>query len=388
MKKRLHFILLLCVSFLPFLLELPYCFHAMRISSAERWNWCFGLWAILLAALAVFFRLNASRKPALKTDAGESNCQTETCRLDGHAQDVEKERSDLLWRLTSLVFPLFLLLFGYVRHIHLAILLGGISLPFTLAGCLFGWRNILPLLPSFCTLVLFCPSVGIVLSTLLMLEGIILKFFCALVFTVLLPCLLFFKLPRIRLETLVFCGIALLIALGYWARRGTVSRHPPLKPVFDGLVSPRFRGIEESISVADRQFFGDCDIKRFLFNDQNGNVIQVLAVSRIDNIHQIHPTVYCLRVSGFQTLVEHAYRLPQAGESVEVLETLGERSGEKRLFWQWFSNSSYSTSNFLLFRTLYSSASDWSVFIVDMPLDGTLEEGQKILYSFISEFTP
>ncbi|MBR4675600.1 MAG: exosortase-associated EpsI family protein [Victivallales bacterium] len=386
--KRSHSIVLLCASFLPFLFELPYCFHAMRISSAERWNWGFGLWAILLAALAVFFRLKTSRTPARKRDAGESNCQTETCRLDEHAQDAEKEPSDVLWRFASLVFPLFLLLFGYARQIHLAILLGGISLPFTLAGCLFGWRNILLLLPSCCTLVLFCPSVGILLSALLNLDGVLLKLLCALGFLVLLPCLLYCKKSKINLEAFLFSGIALIVAAGYWMRSGAVSRHPALLPVFDGLVSPHFRGVQESVSAADRQFFGDSDVKRFLFNDQNGNAIQVLVVSRIDNVHQVHPTAYCLRVGGFQMLHEHAYRLPQAGEAVEVLETLGERSGEKRLFWQWFSNSSYSTSNFMLFRTLYSSATDWSVFIVDMPFDGTQEEGQEILFSLISEFTP
>ena len=52
--------------------------------------------------------------------------------------------------------------------------------------------------------------------------------------------------------------------------------------------------------------------------------------------------------------VERVDGHPEAGETVEVLETLTERFGEKRLFWQWFSNSSYSTSSFLLFRTLGS----------------------------------
>ena len=71
-----------------------------------------------------------------------------------------------------------------------------------------------------------------------------------------------------------------------------------------------------------------------------------------------------------------------------MLETVAEREGEKRLLWQWFTTPDYSTSNFLLFRALYSPANNWSSFIIDMPLEGTLEEGQQLLQGFISDFTP
>ena len=389
MKKSVLFRLLLGVSFLPFLLELPYCIRAMRISPAERWNWCFALWAILLAAVAVVLRRRRLTHEPGDTPLGEAIGQGETCRTEVSMLEVVDGFHFAVWRYACLLPTLLLLLYGYVKHIHLAVLLGGILLPYMLAACLFGWGKALPLFPSGGVLVLFCPSVGILLSALLTQDGVLLKLLCGLGFTVLLPCLLYCKMPKISLEAVAFCGLALLIVAGYWVHAGAATRHPAMLPVFDGLLSSRFRGIQESISASDRQFFGDSDIRRFLFNDQDGQVIQVLAVSRIDNIHQIHPTSYCLRVGGYQTLHEHAYCLPYAdGETVEVLETLAERSGEKHLFWQWFSNSSYSTSSFFLFRTLYSPASDWSVFIVDMPLDCSLEEGQRLLHDLIIDFIP
>ena len=386
MKKR-YSILLLCLASIPFMLELPYACQAMRVSSAERWNWGFVLWAALLAVSAFLLRRWKEGREAEAAALREVTSHSEECKT----QHSEKGRGHTsAWRYATVLPPLILLLFGYVKHIHLAVLVGGIFLPYMLAGCLLGWRKVLQLLPSCCVLLFFCPSIGVFLSTIFMLDGLLLKAFCALVFTLLTPCLVLCKIPRISFETLAFGGIALLIACCYWVRGCTISRHPSLLPVFDNLVSSGFRGIEEEISATDRHFFGDSDIKRFLFTDPNGNTIQVLVVSKIDNIHQIHPTAYCLRVGGFHTQLEHSRRLQTMAKNplAEVLETLAERSEEKRLYWQWFSTPEYSTSNFLLFRTLYSPANDWSVFIIDMPLNGTLEEGQKILQDFISVFTP
>lgn len=381
--KRVYSILLLGISLMPFVLELPYACRTMLYSSAECWNWCFVFWAALLAFLAVFLRQWKEEHERAEKAYREDGCRQETPAL-------EAGRSLPVWRFASLLPAMFLLLFGYLKQIHLAVLLGGIFLPFALAGFLFGWRKVLPLLPCCGVLMFFCPSIGVFLSTLFTLDGLLLKGLCALAFTALLPCILFCRMPKLRMEALLFGGVALFIACFYWVRSGAMLRHPSLLPVFDNLISKQFRGVEEEISAGDRHFYGDSTIKRFYFNDQNGNTIQVLVLSNIDNVHQVHPTAYCLRVGGYQTMVEHARRLPQNGNcpTAEVLETLAERSEEKRLFWQWFSTPEYSTSNFLLFRTLYSPANDWNVFVIDMRLNGTLEDGQRLLHDFISEFMP
>ena len=390
MKRKLCF-LVLGLSTLPFLFELPYAFKAMQISSAERWNWCFIIWAGLLVAFAYYLRHWMEQRAA---EYKAFLCPDIISQEDGQQSAGKVVRTVPERHCTlSYILPipaLLLLLFGYVKHIHLAVLIGSIVFPYTLAGYLFGWHKVWQLLPGCCVLLFFCPSIGVFLSTVFTLDGLLLKAICALVFTVLMPLLVFFKVPKITVETFVFVCIALLLAGSYWLRSGAIARHPSLVPVFDDLISTHFRGVEDEISSGDRHFFGDSNIKRFLFNDQKGNIIQVLVVKDIDNIHQIHPTAYCLRVGGYQTTVEHSRHLsPNAkNSSPEVLETLAERSEEKRLLWQWFSTPEYSTSNFLLFRTLYSPSKEWSVYIVDMPLNGTLEEGQQLLQKFIAEFTP
>lgn len=359
---KTHWKILLCaLATLPFIWELPYAFHAMVISPAERWNWCFGLWALVLLSLACVL----------------------SCRNASSGGDAKHSA----WRFASLLPATLLLLFGTIKHIHLAFLMGGILLPYTLASCLFGARMAMLLLPGCGLLVLFSPSVGIILSTLIPQDGILLKSILAILLTCLLPCLVLLRVKRIKLEALAFAGIALLIAVAYVAHGHASSRQPALLPVFDSLISPHFRGVQDKPSAADRQFFGDSNIMRFTFCDQAGNAIQVLMVNKIDNIHQIHPTTYCLRVNGYEILTEHALHLPQEGglQPMDVWELIVENNGEKHIFWQWYSNRKYSTANFLLFRAVYSPAQNWSVYILEIPVAADIEATRHTLRNFIAE---
>ena len=361
--KRSWKILILALAMLPFISELPYMFHAMAISPAERWNWCFLILALLLISLAgVIASINDSVHNATGLSA---------------------------WRFAYLIPAVLLLLFGTIKHIHLAFLMGGILLPYTLAYCLYGWKLTLLLLPGCGMLALSCPSIGIILSTFFPKDGIVLKSILAALLTILFPCLALIRIPRLKMEALAFAGLALLVAGAYVVHGHASSRQPPLLPVFDGLISQHFRGVQDTVSAGDRQFFGNSNIKRFTFTDQAGNAIQVLTVSKIDNIHQIHPSTYCLRVSGYQILEEHTLHLPQEGEMqpMDVQEYIVERNGEKRIFWQWYSNRKYSTASFLLFRAVYSPAQNWSVYLMEIPSTNT-DTTRQTLRNFIQENLP
>ncbi len=362
MKKSWK-ILFLALATLPFIWELPYVFHAMAISPAERWNWCFLVLALLLLSFAGII---ASIKDSLPK-ATESSA----------------------WRFVCLIPAVLLLLFGAIKHIHLAFLMGGILLPYTLAYCLYGWRLALLLLPGCGMLALSCPSIGIILSTIFPKDGIVLKSILAALLTILFPCLALLRIPRLKIEALAFAGLALFVAGAYVVHGHASSRQPPLLPVFDNLISQNFRGVQDTVSAGDRQFFGDSNIKRFSFNDQAGNTIQVLTVSKIDNIHQIHPSTYCLRVGGYQILEEHTLHLPQEGkmQPMDVQEYIVERNGEKRIFWQWYSNRKYSTASFLLFRAVYSPAQNWSVYLMEIPSTDT-DSTRQTLRTFINENLP
>ncbi len=382
--KRVSAILLLTLSLLPTALEVPYCVNAMRFSPAERWNWCFWLGGLLVLVATVIF------SKFLKTKVSDGACVSTP-----DAEDAEKcasaEQGACWRRMLVLLPPVLLVVFGYLKQIHLAILLGGMLLPEAVVCWLYGWTAALRGIPACGVFILSCPNIGILLATVIPWDGVLLKTILALVLAGGLPFLYLIRLPRFHLEGVLFGLVALLVlAGGLLARGGAVARNAPLVPVFDRLTSDDFRGIQESESDADRRFFGQSTIKRFLFTEEEGIPIQVLTVSQIDNIHQVHPTIYCLRVGGFELTLEHTYAFtPSEGHPpVAVLETLAMRGDERHLFWQWFSNASYSTPSFLLFRTFYSPTDDWSVFIVDLPVPGTLEESQELLRRFIANFLP
>jgi hypothetical protein len=364
MNKHLKHILFLAAASLPFVCELPYAWRAMLVSPAERWNWCFALWSIVLfLAGAAWNRWK-------------------------EAPSDQKSTTSTPLRFALLAPAVLLLSLGYFRHIHMAILLGGIMLPMSLANVFYGWRVLRVLLPACGVLVLFCPSVGIWLSTLLPLNGILLKLLLAGGFTLLFPLLVSNLLTHFPVEKTLFCAIALLLAAGYWLNGQLLTRQPPLRPQFDSLLSSQFRGIQEPEDERDRQFFGNSNIQRYFFQDEKKQPFQVLAISDIDNIHNVHPTTYCLRSSGYQILSETSRFFPPDDHlpQIEVLEILADFHGEKNLFWQWYSTPSFSTCNFLLFRMLYSKKDNWSVFILNTPVRYSLETTRFQLRTFLQDF--
>jgi len=364
MNKHIKRILFLTAASLPFVCELPYALRAMRVSPAERWNWCFALWAIVL----------------FLTGAAWNRWK--------EAPSDRKSATSAPLRFALPVPAVLLLSLGYCRHIHLAILLGGIMLPLSLANVFYGWRVLRVLLPACGVLVLFCPSVGIWLSTLLPLDGFLLKLLLAGGFTLLFPLLVSNSLTRFPVEKTLFCATALLLAAGYWLNGQLLTRQPPLRPQFDALLSSKFRGIQEPEDERDRQFFGNGNIQRYLFQDEKQHSIQVLAISDIDNIHNVHPAIYCLRCSGYKILSETSRLFPPDDHlpQIEVLEILTELHGEKILFWQWYRITSFSTCSFLLFRMLYSKKDNWSVFILNTPVRYSLETTQFKLRTFLRDF--
>ncbi|MBQ6471683.1 MAG: exosortase-associated EpsI family protein [Victivallales bacterium] len=307
---------------------------------------------------------------------------------DAPAEQVQAPPQPSPLRYALLTPALLLLALGYFRHINLALLLGGILLPMTLAGIFFSVRLLRLLLPGCGVLALFCPGIGIWLSTFLPMDGFLLKLLLALILTLLFPLLTGNLLTRLPLEKTIFCATALLLAAGYWSNGQFLTRQPPLLPRFDSLLSPNFRGILESANESDRQFFGNSNIRRYIFQDAGNHPFQVLAVSEIDNIHNVHSILYCIRVGGYRILSDASRSFPADGDlpPLHVQEILAEHHGEKTLFWQWYSTPAASTHSFLLFRMLYSPKDNWSVFICSTPVRDSLEASQKQLRTFLHDF--
>ena len=357
MKKFLPISALLA-SALPFALKLPYCLQAMKSSPAERMNWCFLVGALLLAALSL---------PKI---------------IEG---DFPKHSFAPL-KLLALLPPALLIIFGFVKNIHLAALLGGALLPCSAIYCIYGWRELFLLFPAFGMLILSIPNIGLLASSVLELDGLLIKLVIALLLVSSIPFFYILKSPIPKPATALFCLLALLVVIAYLAGgHYSNSMRPPLMPEFDKLILNEFRGIQQGDSSIFRNFYGDSDIRRFIFSDKNNNIINILQVSKIQNIHNVHPTTFCIRVSGYDIVSEHTLHIPQTEQhpAFDVQEIVAEKNSGRHIFWQWYSTPEKSTASFLLFRTLYSSNGNWTAFIADAPVNTSIEHTQELLKSLI-----
>ena len=360
MKKAIPH-LLLPLSLIPFALELPYCFSAMRVSPAERFNWCFLIAAFLLV---IFIGPKLVEQGFPKVNF-----------------------KPLKWLVV--IPPLALWLFGLVRNIHLATLLGGGLLPCAIVYCIYGWRELFLLSPAFGVLLLSIPNIGLLLSSVLGFDGILIKTIFALVLAAIIPILYVLRNPIPKPSTAFFCALALLVAFAYLAGgHYSASLCSPTIPDFDKLISEEFRGIRQSDTSQYKNFYGDSDIRQFNFTDKAGNVANILLVSKIQNIHNVHPTTFCIRVGGYAILSEQTMHIKQDGQhqAFDVQEIIAEKNGRKHIFWQWYSTPDKSTASFLLFRTLYSSQGNWTAFLVDAPVNATAEDARNMLQSLIRGF--
>ncbi len=358
--KRLLPTIAILISLLPFAVELPYCFSAMKSSPAERLNWCFLLGAIILAALVLPKIIKGGRP---KPSFAPLKCIT-------------------------LVPPMLMLLFGIVKHIHLAILLGGALLPCSAIYCIYGWRELFLLAPAFGTLVLSIPNVGLLLSSVLGFDSILIKTIAALLLAAAIPFFYILKNPVPKPTTTFFCLFAILVALAYLAGgHYSAALRPSVMPDFSKLIFNDFRGIQQRESPRDKRFYGDSDIRRFTFTDGN-NIVNILQVSKIQNIHNVHPTTFCIRISGYDIVSEQTFHIPQDGKrpAFDVQEIVAQKNNQRHIFWQWYSTPEKSTASFLLFRTMYSSDGNWTAFLADTPANESIEQSRKALQSLIQGF--
>jgi hypothetical protein len=360
MKKHLP-ILPLLLSLVPFAVKLPYCFEAMKSSPAERFNWCFLVGAIFLAALALP-KIFADGFP--KVDFKPLKC-------------------------VVVVIPLMLVLFGVLRNIYLAVLLGGAALPFSIVYCIYGWREAFLLLPAFGMLLLSIPNVGLLLSSLLGWKDLLIKVTIAILLVAAIPLFYTLKKPVPKLSTAIFCSIAILVALAYLASgHYSAALQLPVAPDFGKLISDNFRGVKQ-IDVSNyKNFYGDSDIRLFSFSDNDGNMSNILQVSKIQNIHNVHPTTFCIRISGYGIVSEQTIHLSSKGNApaFDVQEIVAEQNGMRHIFWQWYSTPHKSTASFLLFRTLYSPNGEWTAFLMDASVNGSIESTREMLHSMILAF--
>ena len=333
----------------------------MKSSPAERLNWCFLIGTFFIAALAI---------PKIIEDG------------------IPKTTFAPL-KCITLLPPALLVLFGIVKNIHLAILLGGVLLPCSAIYCIYSWRELFLLSPAFGVLILSIPNVGLLFSSVLGFNGQLIKTVIAFLLAMVIPFFYILKKNIPKPSTTLFCSLAILVALAYLASgHYSASIHPSVIPNFGKLIFNDFRGIQQGDSSQFINFYGDSDIRRFIFTDNNNNIINILQVSKIKNIHNVHPSTFCIRVAEYSILSEQTLHIPQKGKqpAFDVQDIVAQKSNSKHIFWQWYSTPEKSTASFLLFRTLYSSNGNWTALLVDAPINESIENTRQLLQNLIQGF--
>lgn len=384
MKSR-HLNWLTALSLIPLLLEMPYVFRTMGNSPLESKNYVFLLLAIAQVAFAIFM--------------GHKN---NTLKLDGKLNTA---------CLLITLFSAACLAVSWYKLVHLAVIISSIGLFWSVTCIVYSWPTACALLPACAMFLLGVPSTGFLLGNATGLNGLAAK---ALLAAVLLPLTPLLSSPKYcpPPAALLYAGTALAIAACYGMKMTTGRLAPPLMTHFKTLAADGFHGTDMAISEADKTFYGNSDISRFLFSDAEGHAIHVLEVANVADIHAIHPMAYCLRASGYTLESEQTFaittlpnlrrshltlpnlqmnhltdsRTSHGNSQIFINEIVSSRGGRRSLHWQWYTTPEHSTASFLLFRSIYSPAENWRMIHVSTDLASTPEKSRLRLQHFLQAF--
>ncbi len=352
--------LLPLAGLLPLLADFPYLVATLGNSPVDRFNWVL-LLAALLAGVTGHFLLPAK------------------CR-----GIVFEARA--LWVVAAGVLLLPLALF---LRIHAACQVAAVLLTWGLAWLVHGWKYAWKFLPLTILWLLgitgallwleylFGRSLPINKGVQLLLGGL-----CGL-----------WWLVQLRWEycppvsSLLF---ALLVMGGLWLAMlppGKSSTAAPcvLTPGPDAF--PHFLGREIPLSDGDRRFFAKCRCSRWCFasEEQPEMAAELLAVEEIRDVHAIHSARYCLRMGGYRFLKTAVRNVAPDGAPPLFVEefSLMNARGKPLYGWVWYSNTSFSTPSYVLFRLKWRLApQDWHAYQLFVE-EGDADKGCRLLQDFL-----
>lgn len=357
MKSR-HLNWLVVLSLVPLLWELPYVFRAMSTSPLEARNHYFILLAIAQAAFALYI---------------------------GHKHDTLKfsEKPNVAF-LSFVLISLACLAVSWHKNVHFAMLLSSTCLFWSSSCTIFNWPTACSLLPSCAMFMLGVPSTGFLLSNATGMSGLAAKTIFAVLLLLLTPLASSNCRPSPN-KLLYFCACLALVA-SYGMKLTTGRMAPALLLHCSTMSAADFNGTNMEITEADRSYYGQSDIQRYLFLDATGTAIHVLDVSKVADIHSIHPMAYCLRASGLTLESEQTVAIKADGRVAYIHEIITSGNGRRYIHWQWYSTPENSTANFLLFRSAYSKADDWRMIQLTTDLTDTPADSRLRLMRFTEAF--
>lgn len=351
--------LLLIGSFLPYAWKLPYMTNAWRSSPMDRFDWLF----LLLAAVALLATLRVLL--------------------------ARRSRTQCVY-LVALLPSLLLMALGVALEIHAAAIMGAVAFSWSMLWFALGWRSAYTAVPIYAIMGLSCTSTSYWLgyfSGSLQWNGLAIKG----VLTLLLLAWLLhnvFRERQVRRETFCFYLAFAVLIFSAWQARTLYRTAAPFLPDFHTLDRGEFFGQAMEITPADERFFGASDIGKYIFASDD-SIVTVLAVTCVDDIHQIHPASHCLRVSGWAIDAENIDSVDVASQRLYVSEIIARRDGQRIMVWVWYSSADASTGNFLAFRRLWRQGTPWFTAQVSTPCaQGTENDARAVLSKFLAITTP
>ncbi len=343
---------LLSIGFLPYLVKLPYMFHAWRSSPQDNLDWIFILlFAFLFPAVSL---RNNKCKPIARPD----------------------------------YYALFLLvpaLLGYGLFLHARInaaqIASGIAIAFAVLWLLGGGRNAYRLLPAFGILALGTTSSTYWISYFvsgfpLSVSGFAIKTIAAIILLLWLV-LSHFRPKTIRPGTLLFTAAAGVALLFVWQsnRMGMQKDAPVILTLSEGRMGDYLSRRQEP-TADDIRFFGaDSRIEKYYYvSDTEG--FHILALTCGENVNSIHPASHCLRTSGWTIHFENTTATEIAGKAFHVNEIVAERDNATVLLWVWYANERFSTGSFLHFRRAWNREDAWHTYQVMTSLRNSTPESR------------
>jgi len=350
-------LLLVVIGSAPLLFEAQYWFQAMQVSRLEQWNWLFlGCWAIFFFS-ALFF----TRK--------------------------DKDENFKLLILFALIAAVGFV-FGQIKNVHGFSIISGIVFFWCVVGVFRGWNFSFLLIPSWGIFLLSCPSVSYYLSAFSFYDGFVVKLIMMGVLLLLQMFLVKIYHDR-RIPKFKVCFFFLLFV-------GTMLSYfysPPGNGGFDAALCPKFKklkfgsyiGAPVNASIEDRRFFKQTHIERFYFLDQLSRSTLVLKVSKIKDVHNIHPLGYCLRAGNIKILKEHYQSIRVEAKQYTIWEIITDEDEQQKIYWQWYTTDRKSTGSFLTFRCYYSPKDSWTVIQMVCNVETDLDSCRNRLKNFIEQ---
>ncbi len=271
---------------------------------------------------------------------------------------------------------------GFFMNVNAAVVAGGIGLWWSAAWLLGGWRTAWRFLPAFTVLLLTIPGLGYWLGVFTGLEPWIVKTsVCglAMVWLAAVRRWNFMMSP----ESVAFLAVALLSLSVYFSGGMQWRRYDEVNPDFSGTGAPEYLGRRFEPDEVDRRFFAGSTVDRYYFVAPDDGGIDVLEVSRIADVHQIHPAGYCLRAGGFavETDVLREVEL-SGGRKLQVNSLIAEKHGRRVLVWAWYERPGFATGSFMRFRR--GRAQDWRTVLLSTAIDGV--SGQTTAEKRLADF--